>query len=106
MKALFLSISLSILFISNIAQINAQNCPDLPYCKFDYTIASDGFTVKFDGQASCESGLVITWDFGDGDVTSGNGIEDPTHIYSQDGDNVVKMKVNLPAPNAGCLYIW
>ena len=106
MKTIFLAASIFVLSIVTATYLIAQNCPGLPSCKFDYTINPDGFTVKFDGQVSCEPGLQINWDFGDGDITSGNGIEDPTHIYSQDHDYVVIMTVNLPVPNTGCLYTY
>jgi len=103
MKQQFNILSVFILWAVSVVQISAQ-CPSLPFCKFTYTIASDGFTVVFDGETSCQPMPEIKWDFGDGDISSGNGVVNPTHIYSQDGTYVVKMTVNLPAPNTGCVH--
>lgn len=82
-------------------------CPTIPFCKFSYTLGSDGYSVHFEGETSCEGNLVLSWDFGDGatDVSSGANLNlEPAHIYASEGKYVVRMTVSLPAPNSACKH--
>jgi PKD repeat protein len=72
-----------------------QNCPNLPFCKFTYSIASDGYTVNFAGEIGCNDGLALYWDFDDGAYSDAFNLY-PSHIYTEAGTYIVTMKVTNP----------
>lgn len=64
-------------------------------------ISCDGYSLTFRNETPIPAGSIYTWNFGDSNsgINNTSAAPDPTHIYSDTGVYVVKLKITSPG---GC----